>query len=278
MFLLYRNRGERRYGQSPILLHPRNSWSFQIIVEGSCSMLISESDAVREKRLLGPVFTVAGPGFVHGWSGRKADVCEVMIFHFDEAEYALRSVVGKAGFRCFRMPAEDLPAFHTLYDRCNEVRKSPGFATPDARRRAGFFAPLIYGIVALELTLYFLRHIPRAELGPTPDFGTNKVAEALAWYEANLASGPNILDVAHAVHLSQTHLRRLFHKVRGMSPQAAFTRVQFDRAKWLMRSLAMPLERVAESAGFSSASAFSRSFKKECGVPPKIFRANLPRH
>ena len=277
MFLLYRNRGERRYGLFPLAPHPRNGWAFHINVEGNCLLRIHEADAVREKRLHGPVFTVAGPDCVHGWDGRKTDVCQVMVLHFDEAEYALRTIVGKAGYRCFRMPPEDLAAFEILYERCSEVRKSPGFATPAARRRAGFFAPLIYGIIARELTLYFLRHVPRAEIGPTPDFGTNKVAEAQAWYEANLATGPNIQDVAHAIHLSQTHLRRLFHKVRGMSPQTAFTRVQFDRAKWLMRSLTMPLERIAESTGFSSASAFSRSFKKEFGVTPKAFRAKLPR-
>ncbi len=240
-------------------------------------MLIREDATLRERRLHGPVFTVAGPGCVHGWGGRKADVCHVMAFHFDEADYTLRSVIGKTGYRCFRMAPGDLSAFQVLYERCNEVRKSPGFDSPEARRRAGVFAPLIYGIVACELTLYAVRHMPRAEFGPTPDFGTNKVAEAIAWYEANLSTGPNIQDVAHAVHLSPTHLRRLFHKVRGMSPQMAFTQVQFDRTKWLLRSLAMPLERVAESAGFSSASAFSRSFKKEFGVSPKVYRLNMPK-
>jgi transcriptional regulator GlxA family with amidase domain len=107
------------------------------------------------------------------------------------------------------------------------------------------------------------------------DFGKSKVIEALAWYNANLAFGPNIEEVAHAVHLSSTHLRRLFHKVWGTSPQAAFTHAQFERAKELMLDQVISLERIAEYSGFGSASAFSRAFKVEFGVSPKSYRSKL---
>jgi transcriptional regulator GlxA family with amidase domain len=39
-----------------------------------------------------------------------------------------------------------------------------------------------------------------------------------------------------------------------------------------MRDPAMTLERISESTGFGSASAFSRSFTKEFGIPPKTYR------
>lgn len=275
MFLLYRNQGERRYGLKPLAAHPRKAWGFQFFLEGSCSMVLKENEVTTEDRITGPLLVVTGPACVHGWYGKPSDYCKVMVFHFDEADYSLRSILGQTGHRAVRISQADFPALQALYSRCDEVRKTLGHPPPEAKKRAGLLAPLIYGVVATELTLYFLRHLPRAGLSPAPDFGESKVSQALAWYEANLASGPNIADVAHAVHLSSTHPRRLFHKFRDMSPQAALTRVQFERAKWLMRDLGMPLERVSESSGFGSASAFSRAFKMEYGVSPKVYRASL---
>ena len=275
MFLLYRNQGERRFGLHPISPYPRKAWEFQFILEGQCSLVIQENGVNREERLLGPVLAITGPDCVHGWGGRSEDLCKVMIFHFDEADFTLRTIVGLNGNRKLRFSQEEIPAIQGLYDRCAEVRRAIGTSPPEARKRAGYFAPLIYNIVAMELTLFFLKHIPKAELGPVANFGESKVTEALVWYETNLGRSPKITDVAHAVHLSSTHLRRLFHRVRGMSPQAAFTRIQFERVKWLMRDPNLTIERIGESAGFGSASAFSRAFKSEFGVSPKRFR-NAP--
>ena len=299
MYLLYRNQGERRFGINPSVPHPRKSWAFQVNFEGDCSLLVRENNTTREHRLSGPVLSIAGPSCVHAWGGRSTDICKILAFHFDEADPILCSVIGQKGYRYVRISPASLLAIQALYERCNEVRRAPGFISPsvhvsygkllvnpssedvpriaslDIGKKAAIFAPLVYGIVARELTLLFLKHLPRHELGSAPDFGENKVAEALAWYGVNMVTNPNIQEVAKAIHVSATHLRRLFQKVRGMSPQTALTRVQFERAKWLMRDFAMSLEQVAENSGFGSASAFSRSFKKEFGISPKTYREKL---
>lgn len=275
MFLLYRNQGKRRFGLEPIPPHPRWAWEFQIITEGTCSLLIREKGVTREEPLVGPVMVIAGPECEHGWGGRPPDDCKVIVFHFDEIDFAVRSVVENTGYRCLKFSSSELPLLQSLYDRCAEARRAIGTSPPEAKKRAGFFEPLIYSIVATELTLFFLRHIPRAELGPAPNFSESKVTEALAWYEANLFKNPHISDVARAVHISSTHLRRLFHKIRGLSPQAVFTELQFKRVKWLMRDSGMTLEQIAESTGFGSASAFSRAFTKEFGLSPKEYRRSL---
>ncbi len=277
MFLLYRNQGERRFGLHPISPYPRNAWEFKFVLEGQCSLVIQENGVNRDERLLGPIFCITGPDCVHGWGGKPEDACMVLIFHFDEADFSLRTIVGTNGHRKLRFSQEEIPALQALYDRCAEVRRAIGTSPPEARKRAGFFAPLIYNIVAMELTLFFLKHIPKTELGPVANFGESKVTEALVWYETNLSRSPSISDVSSAVHLSSTHLRRLFHRVRGMSPQTAFTRVQFERVKWLMRDPNLTIERIGESAGFGSASAFSRAFKMEFGASPKTYRESLHR-
>lgn len=275
MFLRYRNQGQRRYGILPISPYPRGVWQFQFILEGQCSVLIREQNTTREERLIGPVLSISGPDCVHGFGGRRSDICQAMIFHFDDVDFTVRTIIGQTGHRRLRFSPDEIPLLQGLYDRCNEVRKTIGTLPPEAKKRAGFFEPLIYTIVANELALFFLRHIPKAELGPAPNFAESKVAEAVGWYEANLVRSPSAADVARAVHVSPTHLRRLFHKIRGVSPQMVFTQVQFERVKWLMRDSSMTLHQIGESSGFGSASAFSRAFKMEYGTSPKSYRESL---
>lgn len=183
--------------------------------------------------------------------------------------------MGPEGYRKVRFQKEEIPFLQALYTRCTEARRAIGTTPIDEVKRFGFFQPLVYNIVSSELNLFILKHLPKSELGPTPNFGESKVKEAAAWYEANLSRNPNMSDVAHAVHLSSTHLRRLFHKIRGVSPQVAFTDIQFKRVKWLMRDSAITFEHIAEIAGFGSASAFSRAFSKEFGMSPKEYRKTL---
>lgn len=277
MFLLYRNQGKRRYGLEPIQPYPRGAWEFQFFLEGECDFLVREKGAMSSERVIGPALIITAPDCVHGWGGKPGDTCENMIFHFDEVDFTVRTILGKEGWRKVSFRSGEIATLQLLYERCAEARKAIGTTPLEVRKRAGFFEPLIYRIVATELTLFFLKHLRRAELGLHPNYGETKVTEAIGWYEANLSRSPNIVDVAAAIHISPTHLRRLFHKIRGESPQTAFTRLQFERAKWLMREPGMTLEQIAESAGFGSGSAFSRAFKSEFQLSPRAYREMLSR-
>lgn len=275
MLLLYRNRGERRYGKAPLIPYRRGAWEFQFLFDGHCNLLLRKDESMHTERITVPTLVVSGPDCVHGWGGEPSDVCRSIIFHFDEAEYTVRTIVGNEGYRRIPLRAPFLPLIEQLYDRCGEARKTIGATPIEAQRSMGVLEPLIYRIVASELTLFFLKHIPRVQWGDPPNYGTTKVNEAMAWYEANLQKGPSIAEVAEAIHLSSSHLRRLFHKVRGISPQEAFTDVQFERAKWLMRDPEMTLEQISEHAGFGSGSAFSRAFKAEFQISPLAYRQRI---
>lgn len=269
MFLVYYNDGKRTYAAnhpSKHYVHPhsRKAWEFMFICSGQCIQLKRQNNVTTEELIVAPVLSVSGPDSVHGWTAKGNSSCSIIVFHFDEADYNLRHVLGRAENRCVKYPEKDTPYIRGLLDRCVQSRK-----------QNNLFSLIIYHIVSLELTLYFLSLVPRTELSSGTDFGKSKVVEALAWYKANLAYAPNVEEVARAVHLSATHLRRLFHKVQGTSPQEAFTQAQFDRAKELMLDPTISLERISEHSGFGSASAFSRAFKNEFTISPKIYRAKL---
>lgn len=272
MLLGYCNDGKRLYdpghpSKHYVYPHTRKDWAFHFILSGNCIRVNRENKVTKEEPMTGPMVSVSGPECIHGWSAKPNDICSVLIFHFDDADYNLRQVIPRTGYRSMPFPASEIPRLRGLFERCIQTR-----------RRHDPLASMIYEIVSMELTVFFLSLLPRTEVAPNVDFSESKVMEALAWYKANLSRGPHIEEVAHAVHLSSTHLRRLFHRVWRMSPQQAFTHAQFERARELMLDPIISLERIAESAGFGSASAFSRAFKTEFGVAPKIFRAKMQAH
>lgn len=265
MFLTYCNAGKRDYsGQEYVSPYSRKAWEFQLVLNGSCTRVHREFNMTRETAVNAPTFCISGPDSIHGWRSRAKHKCTVLVFHFDDVDYTLKRLVARDGFLCVRFPSRTISSLRALYNRCMATK-----------RQADDFSPMIYNIIASELTLFFLEFVPRAERSQGINYGANKVTEALAWYQTHLTSGPKIQQVANAVHLSPTHLRRLFHKVQGMPPQDALTRVQFDRAKELLLDMTASLEAVAASSGFSSASTFSRAFKTEFGLSPKAYRAAI---
>ncbi len=264
MYLLYLAAGERRYGK----LHPRpyarKRWAFQFILKGKVSMMIRQEGAASpvEERLKGDLLTVAGPQCVHDWGGSLEDRCEVLVFHFDEADTALAPLIGNDGYRLLSVTEEEVTLARNLHARCAAAQKS---ATPLA-------AP-VYRIAAAELTLMTLGKIDTSSLRPPQEAASRKVAAALAWLEVHLHHQPTLEEVARAVHLSPAHLRRLFHQITGASPHASFRRLRFEAAIALMADPTLTLEQIALDTGFGSASAFSRAFRSHFGTSPGSYRA-----
>lgn len=272
MFLSYRNHGKRRYGKNPLYPHPRHQWEFQFFLEGECDWIRLQGRQRIVERVEAPALVVSGPESLHGWGGDDSDNCLCYIFHFDEAEDPVRFLIPPDGSRLVHFKQTEEPWIRSLYNRCTQAGSESSSIPCNPKKLQGSLEPLIHKIVASELSIFLLTNVSESEWEAPNNFAQLKVKKALAWYEANLSRGPNIPEVARAVQLSPTHLRRLFHKVRGMSPQEAFTRIQFDRAKWLMKSPLMTLEQIAENTGFGSASIFSRTFKARFGSSPRQFR------
>ena len=86
--------------------------------------------------------------------------------------------------------------------------------------------------------------------------------------EASL-SVPQI--AAHA-GLSESHFRRLFREVMGLSPLAYLHRQRIQLAKEQLCYSHDSISRIAENAGFASAYHFSHAFKKETGESPRAYR------
>lgn len=79
-------------------------------------------------------------------------------------------------------------------------------------------------------------------------------------------------DIARAVHVSASHLRRLFRLMVGSGPKRYLTSVRLQAAKSFMLQGNCKLEEVARVCGFADARRFSAAFKGQFGMSPSEWR------
>jgi LacI family transcriptional regulator len=74
-------------------------------------------------------------------------------------------------------------------------------------------------------------------------------------------------------------MEKRFVKFIGRTPHQEIIRVQLERVKQLLTQTDLPLEEVADRAGFAHVEYLSVAFKRETGMPPSKFRAtNRPKN
>ncbi|MEM9349319.1 MAG: AraC family transcriptional regulator [Pseudomonadota bacterium] len=106
----------------------------------------------------------------------------------------------------------------------------------------------------------------------------NRGAERLATryvtlLETRYATGANVTDMAKELGVTPTHLSRVCLEATGRTAHALLNdRVMYD-AKDLLARTSLPVRRIAEGLGYSSAAYFTRAFQKSTGKTPTAFRA-----
>jgi len=88
---------------------------------------------------------------------------------------------------------------------------------------------------------------------------------------ARAGEGVTVGELAAAVHVSQTQLRRVFHAARGISPKAALTAWRIEAARRLLRAGKLSVTQVAARVGFGNLPRFSAAFKTAVGCAPTEF-------
>ena len=101
--------------------------------------------------------------------------------------------------------------------------------------------------------------------------------ERMASYVHNHIYDPN-LSVDKLVclsELSETHFRRLFQQVYGMTPSKYIMHARIKQAKSLMDMQELTLQDISAQCGFSSYTYFCTAFKAATGLNPSIYRQNF---
>jgi transcriptional regulator GlxA family with amidase domain len=95
---------------------------------------------------------------------------------------------------------------------------------------------------------------------------------ARALIDSDPSAELNLPRMARRVGLSDTHFSLSFRRRHGMGFKRYLVTARIAKARSLLESTLMPVQRVAVLAGFGSYAHFSRVFRREFGVSPRAHR------
>jgi AraC-like DNA-binding protein len=102
------------------------------------------------------------------------------------------------------------------------------------------------------------------------------VAKAIDCMEANLELNVNITEIAEKLNIERTTLYRAFKDKTGKSPHQYLDWLRRNKAEELLRYTGIPVGTIALRLGFTDAKYFISWFKAQKGIPPGLWRNDVP--
>lgn len=99
-----------------------------------------------------------------------------------------------------------------------------------------------------------------------------RVAAVKAYIAQNLDQAITLPQLAGVAHLSVRQLSHVFTQSEGCSPQHYLIEQRMQRARDLLESTDLSVQRISESVGYSNLAAFSDRFRQCMGRSPRHFR------
>ena len=101
-----------------------------------------------------------------------------------------------------------------------------------------------------------------------------QIVQSLKYIGQHYAENLMIADLADNVHMSETHYRRVFRESMNMSPTDYLNMVRIQQACRLLLKTDLPVEIIAERAGFTTMSTFNRNFRSYTNESPLRWKKN----
>ena len=98
------------------------------------------------------------------------------------------------------------------------------------------------------------------------------VTLALEYMETHFQEECGLEELSRRVSLSKYHLLRLFKRETGRTPHEYLSAVRLRHAKELLTETSLSVEEIGFRCGFSSSTAFIRSFRQATSITPASFR------
>jgi transcriptional regulator GlxA family with amidase domain len=107
---------------------------------------------------------------------------------------------------------------------------------------------------------------------PLPEFVGEATAATRAWALDRLAEPLSLADLAAHAAMSVRTFTRRFRDETGVSPARWLTDRRIELARRLLESTELPVDRVAERAGFGTPTSLRQHLHAAIGVAPLIYR------
>lgn len=129
-------------------------------------------------------------------------------------------------------------------------------------------------------TLHSLLLVLLAEVNRLPDLscrhsddcGITPVRTALLYIYSHYMESVTVARLAEHCCLSESHFRRIFKKLIGISPLEYLQHYRIQRACHLILQDREPMNRIAERVGYQSLSSFNRQFLQYTGLSPSAWK------
>ncbi|MEV6038605.1 helix-turn-helix domain-containing protein [Nonomuraea sp. NPDC052116] len=107
---------------------------------------------------------------------------------------------------------------------------------------------------------------------PVPEPSSVGTAPTRAWAMARLGTPLRLDDLADHAGMSRRTFTRHFRQEVGLSPGQWLTQQRIALARQLLESTDLPVDRVADRAGFGTAASFRQHLQAAVGVSPHAYR------
>ncbi|WP_106402559.1 GlxA family transcriptional regulator [Actinocorallia populi] len=95
----------------------------------------------------------------------------------------------------------------------------------------------------------------------------------LQWMQDNLGTPMTVADIAAAANMSTRSLARRFRAQTGTTPSRWLLDRRLQRARELLETTGLPVERIARMTGFGSVETLRHHFARHVGTTPGSYRA-----
>jgi transcriptional regulator GlxA family with amidase domain len=105
-----------------------------------------------------------------------------------------------------------------------------------------------------------------------PAVSGHPLQPTFAWMQANALEPLDLQAIAKHASVSVRTLNRQFREHLGTTPLELLAAMRVDRARQLLESTGLTVDRVAEQAGFGSYASLRYHFLRTVGVAPQKYR------
>gem|GEM_PF-348687 len=204
------------------------------------------------------------PGGIAMHSRGDGGMLDILACRFDPVRFA--AVTGLAEWDSRRLShcaSIHSPVLMTLAERLKQETVAPGFGSEMA-------VEALVQLMMVEVARLFRRSREQeAGQGGLAPWQLARIENAL---RSSDGDWPTTQALASLCGISRSHLSRSFAATMGLSLSDHAAAIRMERAQDMIRGGALPMNRIAQTLGFATASAFSAAFRRATGLTPRAFR------